>query len=89
MFMNKQRTFPSSEVPSEMEGRTDLEAISRDINSQVSDTAVEQPFKILNETMKSFPQFNATGRSLLIKFNSPGVAQEPTMYLNTYWNSSP
>jgi len=30
---------------------------------------------------KSFPKFNATGRSLLIKFNSPGEEQEPTAYL--------
>jgi len=35
----------------------------------------------LDETSKSFPKFNATWRSLLIKFNSPGEEQEPTAYL--------
>ena len=31
--------------------------------------------------MRSFSKFNATGRSLLIKYNSPGEEQEPTVYL--------
>jgi hypothetical protein len=43
--------------------------------------ADELPFMILDETTKSFPKFNATGRSLLIKFNSRGEEQEPTSYL--------
>ena len=34
----------------------------------------------MDETSKSFPKFNATGRSLLIKFNSPGEEQDPTTY---------
>jgi hypothetical protein len=36
---------------------------------------------ILDVTTKCFPKFNATGRSFLIKFNSPGEEQEPTSYL--------
>jgi hypothetical protein len=36
---------------------------------------------IVEDTSKSFPKFNATGRSLLIKFNSSGEDQEPTAYL--------
>jgi hypothetical protein len=36
---------------------------------------------ILDETTKSFPKYNATGHSLLIKFNSPGEEQKPTSYL--------
>ena len=36
---------------------------------------------ILDETSKPFPKFNTTGRSLLIKFRSPGEEQEPTAYL--------
>ena len=36
---------------------------------------------ILDETFKSFPKFNTTGRSLLIKFNSLGEEQDPTTYL--------
>jgi len=38
-------------------------------------------FFILDETSKSFPKFNATGRSLLINFRLPCEEQEPTAYL--------
>ena len=38
------------------------------------------PFIILNDTSKSFPKFNATGRSQLIKFNSPVEEQNPGTY---------
>ena len=46
-----------------------------------SNVGKQVPFKILDETSKSFPKFNATGRSLHIKFNSPCEEQEPTAYL--------
>jgi hypothetical protein len=36
---------------------------------------------ILDETSKSFPKFNTTGRSLIIKFKLPGQEREPTTYL--------
>jgi len=36
---------------------------------------------IFDETSKSFPKFNATGRSLHIKINSLGEEQDPTSYL--------
>jgi hypothetical protein len=35
----------------------------------------------LDETFISFPKFNTTGRSLLIKFNSTGEEQNPATYL--------
>ena len=35
----------------------------------------------MDETSKSFSKFNATGRSVLIKFRSPGEEREPTAYL--------
>jgi len=35
----------------------------------------------LDQTTKSVPKFNATGRSWLIKFNSPGEEQNPATYL--------
>jgi hypothetical protein len=35
----------------------------------------------LDQTSKSVPKFNATGRSWLIKFNSPGEEQTPATYL--------
>jgi hypothetical protein len=47
----------------------------------VTETVVQLPFAILDETSKSYPKFNATGRSMLIKFNSPGEEHEPTAYL--------
>jgi hypothetical protein len=39
------------------------------------------PFTILDETVKSFPKFNTTGRSLLLKFNVPREDSDPTAYL--------
>jgi len=39
---------------------------------------------ILDETSKSFQKFNATGRSLLIKFNSSVEEQNPGSYLKEY-----
>jgi len=42
------------------------------------ETAKQIPFRILDE--KSFPKFNTTGRSLLIKFLL-GEEQDPTTYL--------
>jgi len=38
----------------------------------VSVTTEQLLFIILDETSNSFSKFNATGRSLLIKSNSPG-----------------
>jgi hypothetical protein len=46
-----------------------------------SETNIELPFRILDETSKNFPKFNTTGRSLLIKFNNPGEEQQPMTYL--------
>jgi hypothetical protein len=60
--------------------RDDNVASSSSRTSAESETNIQLPFKILDETKKN-PKFNATGRSLLIKFNSPGEKQEPTKYL--------
>jgi hypothetical protein len=45
------------------------------------DETLQLLFTILVETSKSFTKLNVTGRSLLIKFNSPGEEQEPTAHL--------
>jgi hypothetical protein len=74
MILNKARTIPNS--------------LNRDKNvaplssrtSLASETTKQLPFKILDETSKSFPKFNATGRSFLIYFNTPGEEQDPTTY---------
>jgi hypothetical protein len=47
----------------------------------LSEIIEQLPFLILDETSKSFPKFNATGRSLLIKFRPPAEDVEPTVYL--------
>jgi hypothetical protein len=46
-----------------------------------SESNIELPFRILDETFKNFAKFNTTGQSLLIKFNNPGENQEPMSYL--------
>jgi hypothetical protein len=44
---------------------------------------------ISDETTKSFPKFNPTGRRLLIKFNSPAEEQEATLYLQEWITGLP
>jgi hypothetical protein len=48
---------------------------------------MQLPFIILCETTKTFPKFNATGRSLFIKFNTPGEEQETITYLRKWITS--
>jgi hypothetical protein len=51
----------------------DLEiASSSGRKSPVLGTTRQLPFTILEETSKSFPKFNEIGRSMLIKFHTPG-----------------
>jgi hypothetical protein len=42
---------------------------------------MQLPFRILEETIKTFPKFNAIGRSLLVEFNSKGEEEEKIVYL--------
>ena len=80
MFLNRESVIPSAQVPSVRREEPDTEIASSPIwNSSVSEKQL--PFMILDETSEPFPKFKATGRSLLIKFNSPGKEQEPTAYL--------
>jgi len=78
MILNRTRAIPAIEAPS----------VSRDDRAPSSSKnipASEQlPFRILDETWKSFPKFQTTGRRLLIKFNSPGEEQDPTTYLKEW-----
>jgi len=57
------------------------EIASSSRGSLVSEKTEQLPFKILDETSKSSSNFNATGRSLLIKFKTLGEEQDPTIYL--------
>ena len=47
----------------------------------MSEINEQLPLLILDETSKFFPKFNATGRSLLIKFRPPAEHVETTVYL--------
>jgi len=74
MFLNWERAIPSAQTPSV--SREEIASTSR--NNPLSE---QLPFMILDETSKSFPKFNAIGRRLLIKFNSPVEEQNIGTYL--------
>ena len=79
----------TTQVPTISSSRMESGIAMSDRNILESGTSVQLPFRILDETTKSFPKFNATGRSLLIKFKAPGEEQEPTAYLQECINSLP
>ena len=74
VFLNRERATPTVVTPSV--NRADIPSTSRSIP-----VSKQLPFRILDETSKSFPKFHATGRSLLIEFNSPSEEQNPATYL--------
>jgi len=81
MILNRARAIPTTDAPSV--SREDIAHFSSR-NVPASETAERLPFRILNETSKSFPKFNTTGGSLLIKFNFSGEEQDPTTYLKEF-----
>jgi len=74
VFLNRERAIATAEYPSIC--RADIPSTTRNI--PVSEQLL---FRIFDQTSKSFPKFNATRRSLLIKFNSPSEEQNPDTYL--------
>ena len=68
VFLNRERAIPTADFPSVSWEET----ASTSRNSPVSE---QLPFLILDDTSK----FNATGRSVLIKFKTPVEEQNPTM----------
>jgi len=74
VFLSSERAIPSPQIHSV--SREEIASTSK--NNSLSE---QLPFMILDETSKSFPKFNATGRSLLIMFNSPAEEQNPVTYL--------
>jgi len=78
MILNRTRAIPTTEAPS-VSREEIVPSTSRNISA--SETTKQLPFRILDETFKSFPKFNTAGRSLLIKFNSMSEEQDPTTYL--------
>jgi len=78
MILNRTRAILTTEAPSV--SREDI-APSTSSYVSVSERVKQLPFRILDETFNSFPKFNTTGRSFLIKFNSLGEEQDPITYL--------
>ena len=74
MFLSRETALPSAQTPS-----VSREEIAS--TSKINPLSEQLPFMILDETSKSFPKFNATWRSLLIKFNSPVEKQNHGTYL--------
>ena len=74
LFLNRQRAIPTTDAPSV--SRQDIAASS----SKNIPASEQLPFRIFDETLEPFPKFNATGRRLLIKFNSLGEQQDSTTY---------
>ena len=77
IFLNRQRAVAATE---QRFVRSESGANILFINNSVLDETVQLHFTIFDVTSKSFPKLNATGCTLLIKFNSPGEEEEPTSY---------
>jgi len=74
MILSRERVNLSALAPSL--SREEIAFISR--KNQVSE---KQPFWISDETTKSLPKFNPTGRILVINLNSSSEEQNPGTYL--------
>ena len=69
LFVNRKRAIPVVNAPSIIREEPDSGMVFTNRNNSESETTKELPFLILDETSKSFPKFNTTGRSLIIKLN--------------------
>ena len=85
LFLKWEGAIPTAQVPSVSREESESEVLFSGGNSPVSEIIERLPFFILSETSKSFSKFNATGRSLLIKFKPSGEEQELTAYLTEVW----
>jgi hypothetical protein len=81
LFLKRERATPTAQAPSISREENDLEVPSSSSNNHVSEIRKQLPFMILDETSKSFSKFNASGRSMLIRFRTPDEKQNPTAYL--------
>jgi hypothetical protein len=72
LFLLRERAIATARAPSVNSGSSESIIASTSRYSLVFDTTLQLPFKVLDETSKSLPKFIATGRSMLIKFNTPG-----------------
>ena len=81
MFLNRERATLNAQTASISREESEAEVASSSRNNHVSEIREQLPFMILDETSKSFPKFNASGRSMLIRFRTPGEEQNPKAYL--------
>ena len=81
LFLNREKVIPTAQAPSVSREEPESEVASSSRNSPVSEISEQLPFIIFDETSNPFPKFNATGRSLLIKFRLPAQHVEPKVYL--------
>ena len=72
MFLNREMATPIAEAPCISREENESGLVSSSRNNYMSEIREQLPLMILNEMSKSFPKFNTTGRSLLIKFRPPG-----------------
>jgi hypothetical protein len=75
-MLTRQKDIHTSPMPAISKNRTQSRITSSNRNTLGPEMAVQLPYRILEVTTKTFPKFNATGRSLLIKFNFSGEEQE-------------
>ena len=73
--------MPTTQVPTISSSHMEPGITMSNRNILESVTSVQLPFRILDETCKSIPLFNATGRRLLIKLKAPGEEQESIAYI--------
>ena len=81
LILNRERATPIAQVPSISREEPEAEVVSSSRNNHVSEISEQLAYMILDETLKSFPKCNATGRSFLIKFIPQGEEQNPTTYI--------
>ena len=74
MFLVSERAIASALIPSVSSEEIAFTSGNNPLSEQL-------PFMILDETSKVCPKFYATGRTLLIKFNSQVEEQNPGTYL--------
>jgi hypothetical protein len=85
---NRDVIFPSTQTTFESRGEILPSEQTSSFSGGVTPSSIEDiseseqlPFTILDETIKSFPKYNTTGRSLLMKFHVPSEDNDPAAYL--------
>jgi len=80
LFLSMERGIPSVQLPSVSKEKPDSEVPFCSRKCLVSETTKHLPILILVEISKPFLQFNAPGRSMLIKFSVPDERQKRRLF---------